>query len=181
MRNTARIATLILAVAAVTGCETDSRTHDTDDGGILLSISSFNGLPVTVSASSTSAAIGTVTVQSIVKNPGQGSSQLMNVEIDSYEVTYQRADLGTRVPPRLKEFLFGSIPVGGTFTLNNGPFLRIDQLDAQPFKDMRELGLDPETNSTVIRLRVGIQFFGRTLSGDVVQSQTGFFTVDVVP
>ena len=181
MRHSARIATLILAVAAVTGCETDSRTHDTDDGGILLSISSFNGLPVTVSASSTSAAIGTVTVQSIVKNPGQGSSQLMNVEIDSYEVTYQRADLGTRVPPRLKEFLFGSVPVGGTFTLNNGPFLRIDQLDGQPFKDMRELGLDPETNSTVIRLRVGIQFFGRTLSGDVVQSQPGYFTVDVVP
>jgi hypothetical protein len=181
MRHTARIATLILAVAAVTGCETDSRTHDTDDGGILLSISNFNGLPTSVSSSDTTATIGTITVQSIVKNPGQGSSQLMNVEIDSYEVTYQRADLGTRVPPRLKNFIFGSIPVGGTFTLSNGPFLRLDQLEGQPFKDMRDFGFDPETNSTVIRFRVGIQFFGRTLSGDIVQSEPGYFSLDVVP
>ena len=180
MRHTARIATLILAVAAVTGCETDSRTHDTDDGGVLLTISDFSVLPLTVSASAQFAQLPTVVVQSIVKNPGQGSSPLMNVEIDSYEVTYHRLDNGTRLPPRIKYFIFGHIPVGGTFTLENGPFLGPEQFDAQPLKDLRELGLDPETNSISVPIRVGIQFFGKTLTGDIVASQVASFTVQLV-
>jgi hypothetical protein len=181
MRHHARFAAFALAVVAILGCETDSRTHDTDDGGILLSISQFTGLPTRISASAFTASIGSISVQSIIKNPGQGSSQLMTVEMDSYECTYSRDDLGTRVPPRLKNFITGSVAAGGTFTLTNPPFMRIDQFEQQPLKDLRELGFDPETRSSVIRLKVGIQFFGRTLSGDVVQSEPGFFTLEVVP
>jgi hypothetical protein len=46
---------------------------------------------------------------------------------------------------------------------------------------MIELGLDPETNSTVIRMKVGLQFFGRTISGDIVQTQIAYFTLEIVP
>lgn len=181
MKHYARIAALSLAVAVATGCETDSRTHETDDGGIILSISRFGTIPVVLSASDGYAAIDSMTVQSIVKNPGQGSSQLMTVELDSYEVTYSRSDTGTRVPPRLKEFFVGTVTAGGTFTLLNGPYMRGEQFLAQPLKDLRELGFDPETSSTVIRLKVGVQFFGRTISGDVVQTEPGYFTLDVIP
>ena len=43
------------------------------------------------------------------------------------------------------------------------------------------LGYDPETTSEVIRLKVGIQFFGRTIAGDVVQTEPAFFSLEVVP
>jgi hypothetical protein len=181
MKHYARIAALSLAVAVATGCETDSRSHETDDGGILLSISRFGTIPVVLSASDGYASIDSITVQSIVKNPGQGSSQLMTVELDSYEVTYSRLDTGTRVPPRLKEYFVGTVTAGGTFTLLNGPYMRYEQFVGPPLEDLRELGYDPETNSTVIRLKVGIQFFGRTITGDVVQTEPGYFTLDVVP
>jgi hypothetical protein len=186
MRHHARIAALALTVVAVFACNTNERTGKTDDGGIILSISSFDGLPISISASQESqtgstVTVGEIVVTSIVKSPSQPTSQLMTVEMDSYEVTYQRADLGTRVPPRLKNFLLGSVPAGGTFTLNNGPILRIDQFEEQPIEDMLDLGYDSETTSTVIRLKVGIQFFGRTIAGDIVETAPGYFTLDIVP
>jgi len=186
MRHHARITVLALTVFAVLGCSAgNSRTQDTADGGIILSISNFNGLPTTISASASAAEgsvrIGSIAIQSIIKNPGQGSSQLMTVEMDSYEVTYSRDDFGTRVPPRLKNFIFGSVTAGGTFTLTNGPIMRFDQFEQQPLEDMIELGYDSETTSEVIRLKVGIQFFGRTIAGDIVQTEPAFFSLEVVP
>ena len=42
----------------------------------------------------------------------------MNVEIVSYEVTYSRADRGTRVPTKFVRGLFGVVPAGGQFKGN---------------------------------------------------------------
>jgi hypothetical protein len=183
MNRFARISGLALALVVALGCE--ASTDKTDGGGIILSISDFDGLPISISASGSAASgivqVGEIVVQSIVKNPSQPTSQLMRVEIDSYEVTFSRDDTGSRTPPRLKNFIFGTVDPGGTFTLLNGPIMRIDQFNNQPLKDMIEEGFDPETGSTVIRLRVGIQFFGRTISGDVVQTAPAYFTLEVLP
>jgi hypothetical protein len=183
MNRFARIFALATLTLAVFGCE--ARTDKSDGGGVLLSISDFDGLPTAISASAAVAAgqvtIGQITVQSVIKNPSQSTSELMTVEIESYEVTFQRDDTGTRIPPRLKNFVFGSVDAGGTFTLENGPIMRVDQLVNQPIRDMAEFGEDPETDSVVIRLKVGIQFFGRTISGDTVESAPAFFTLEVFP
>ncbi len=83
------IKTLALTCAALAfvGCE--SRTDKVDGGGVLLSLSDFDGLPVVVSASGDccNVAVETMTLQSILKNPAGASSDLMNVEIQSYEVS----------------------------------------------------------------------------------------------
>ena len=183
MNRFARIFGLALVVLAFVGCE--ARTDKTDGGGIILTISDFDGLPIAISASASAAAgvvqIGSITVQSVVKNPGQPTSALMTVEIESYEVTFERQDTGTRVPPRLKEYVFGTVTAGGTFILLNGPFMRIDQFNNQPIKDLLDFGVDTQTGSAVIRLKVGLRFFGRTLSGDPVESAPGFFTLEVFP
>jgi hypothetical protein len=183
MNRFARFTGLAIVALAALGCV--ARTEKTDGGGLLLSVSDFNGLPTRISASAGYAAgaisIGSITVQSVVKNPGQGSSSLMRVEIDSYEVTFSRDDSGSRIPPRLKNFIFGNVDANGTFTLDNAPIMRIDQFNNQPLKDMIEEGMDLETGSIVIRLKVGIQFFGRTLAGDLVQSQPAYFTLEVTP
>jgi len=179
MNRVTRIVALAAVALAFLGCE--SRTDKTDGGGVLLSISDFDGLPINVSASSSLAQIESITVQSVVKDPFGSTSDLMNVELQSYEVVFTRADTGTRNPPKLVEAIFGVVPVGGTFELENGPFMRIDQFNTVPIRDLVDFGYDTQTGSAVIRLTVAIRFFGRTLSGDAVDSAPAYFTIDVVP
>ena len=177
------IKTLALTCAALAfvGCE--SRTDKVDGGGVLLSLSDFDGLPVVVSASGDccNVAVESMTLQSILKNPGADSSDLMNVEIQSYEVVYTREDTGTRVPPKLVQAIFGVVPAGGTSQLDNYPVMRTDQFSNVPIEDLIDYGYDRETGSTVIRLRLAIRFFGRTLSGKPVDSAPAYFSVEVVP
>ena len=183
MKRFASITGIAILLVAALGCRT--RTEKTNGGGLTLSVSDFNGLPTRISASAGFAAgqvsIGTVSVRSVVRNPGAGSSNLMTVEIESYEVTFTRDDFGTRVPPKLKNYIFGSVQPNGTFTLNNGPIMRIDQFNNQPLFDMIYEGKDLETGSTVIRFKVAIQFFGRTIAGDIVESTPAYFTLEVTP
>src|SRR6187455_96410 len=122
---------------ALAGCE--SRTDKVDGGGVLLSLSDFDGLPIIISASGDccQVGVGTMTLTSIAKNPDAPTSSLMNVEIQSYEVTYTREDTGNRVPPKLVQSIFGVVPVGGTSTLDNYPVLREDQFNNQPFLDLK--------------------------------------------
>jgi hypothetical protein len=166
---------------ALTGCE--SSTDKVDAGGVILSLSDFDGLPIFVSASGNCCAVAveTMTLSSIAKNPGAPTGPLMNVEIQSYEVIYTREDSGTRVPPKLVQSIFGVVPVGGTSNLDNYPVLREDQFNNQPFRDLAQLGVDPETGSTVVRMRLTIRFFGRTLSGDAVESTPASFSIEVRP
>lgn len=182
MKLTTRLLTLGTLVLLLGACSSGD-ISETDSGGVLLSISDFDGLPtfVDVSASGGVATIGTITVQNIAKNPSTGTSSLMNVEVQSIEFTYTRDDTGTRLPPKLIEYNFGVVPVDGTSVYDNQPFLRPAQFEAQPLKDLADFGRDTETNTTVVRMRVTLRVFGRTLSGDAVASTPASFTVDVVP
>ena len=127
------------------------------------------------------AQITQITVANVVKDPTGTTSTLMNVEMQSYEVTYERLDGGTSVPPKLVEYIFGIAPVNGNYVLDNGPFMRAEQFNTNPLLNLGNTGVDGETGSRSIRLRVGIRFFGHTLSGDAVDSATAYFTLDVVP
>jgi hypothetical protein len=181
MNRFARIFALVALPLAVLGCE--ARTDKSDGGGILLSLS-IDGWPAIVSASNPTVppvTIEEMIVTSIVKNPSQATSQLMRVELEKYEVTFQRDDTGTRLPPRLVENIIASVDPGGTFTCENCFLMRVDQFAAQPLRDMIEYGRDRETDSPVVRLRVGIQFYGRTISGDSVSTAPASFTMEVVP
>jgi hypothetical protein len=181
MNRFARIFALATLTLAVLGCE--SRTDKSDGGGILLSLS-IDGWPAIISVSSPEVppvTIEQMIVKSVIKNPGQPTSELMKVEIDKYEVTFQRDDTGSRLPPRLVENIIGSVDPGGTFTCLGCYIMRVDQFNNQPLRDMIELGRDSETDSEVIRFRVGVQFFGRTISGDTVETAPASFTMEVVP
>jgi hypothetical protein len=172
----------MLLSLAVLGCE--SRTDKVDGGGVLLSISNFDGLPVQVSMDAASLTglvqVGEITVQNVVKNPSGGTSNLMNVEIDSYEVTFSRADTGTRLPPPLVRNLFGIIPVGGSDTIENLPILTLEQINSPPLSDLftRNGGIDLETGGQTILLNLSLRFFGETLSGDEVDTAPARFTIE---
>lgn len=179
MKSKARVLPLVvLALAACLGCR--SRT-DRSEGTVLLSVSDFDELPVSVSASSGPYQIGQVTLRNVAKDPGGSTGPLQDIEMRSYEVRYTRLDTGSRQIAPLVEPLFGVVPVGGTSQFDNLPFLRPAQVANPPLSDLTNFGSDQQTGSQVIPLRVTLRFFGRTLSGDDVVSEPASFNIDVVP
>lgn len=185
MRRLSSFLAIGALLLASTACE--NRTDRTDGGGVLLSISDFDGLPIQVSANGAFAvgfvSIDQITVQNITKDPGQPTSDLMNVEMKSYEVTFSRADTGTRVPPPLVRQILGLAPVNGTETYDNLPILTLEQLDTIPISDLlvQNGSFDKETGLQTILLNFSIRFFGRTITGDEVATAPEGFTVEIVP
>ena len=178
---------LFLSLLAVVAAGCESRTDEVDGGGVLLSISDFDGLPIGASVNQ-SAQVGFIqveelTVSNIIKDPNGTGSSLMNVEIQSYEVTYTRGDTGTRIPPPMVRGIFGVAPAGGDYVIENLPVMAIEQLNNPPLSDLlfQNGGFDKETGSTTIKLNFIMRFFGRTLSGDEVETEPFFFTVDFFP
>lgn len=184
--RTLKLGTIVLLAVALTACE--SRTDKTDSGGVLLSVSDFDGLPVQIAVNAAVQAGGLVQVeeidiQNIAKDPTGPTSNLMNVEMESYEVRYSRADTGTRLPPPFVELIFGVAPVNGDLSYENLPVMNLAQLESPPLSDLLVLNgaFDQETGDDKITLNLSMRFFGRTLSGDPVSSAPAGFTVVFVP
>jgi len=180
MFKTKGILLCLVAVLALSGCE--SRT-DRSEGGVILSISDFDGLPVRVNVNTSSAVqLGSITIQNIPKNPNADTTQLMNVEMTSYEVTYTRVDSGNRVPETLVEGIFGVTPVNGVNVYNNLVIMGAAQFLNPPLEDLLTVngGIDTETGSPVIKLRFRIRFFGRTLTGESVATAPAEFDIEFV-
>jgi hypothetical protein len=180
----ATLGTLAVALTALLGCQ--SRTDRTDGGGVLLSVSQLSMpptqfiLPKMPTPGMLLPSITSVTIQNLVKDPTPTStSMLENVELNEYEVIYTRADSGTRVPPPLIENFGGVVPVNGTLLISNLAILANNQVDTLPISDIAQYGVDRETNSTIIVLNVSIIFFGKTLSGQAVQTTPSGFTMEV--
>ena len=178
---------LLAVMMAVTLVSCSSDADKVDSGGVRLSITDFDGLPIAVSVNTAAGLqfvqVGDIDVENVALDPTGATSDLMDVEIRSYEVTYSRADTGTRVPTSYTRGLFGIAPVNGTFTVENLPVMGLDQLLNEPLSDLlfENGGVDEETGSTRIQLNFKIIFFGRTIAGKSVQSGPGFFTVEFTP
>ena len=169
---------VFLLVAALAGCR--SRT-DRSEGTVILSVTDFDELPAQVSVTSGPFSIGQIQLRSIPKDPTGSTSDLQSVEIRSYEISFVRRDTGRRVPPALVQSVFGLVAPGSTTTFDNLPLMTADQLQNPPLLDLARTGRDSETGSAVIVLDARLRFFGRTLSGDDIVSNTAAFTIEVVP
>lgn len=181
MRNLTRVALAVLVAAFSWSCD-DHETTDT--GGVTIAYGTLTGFPSQVAVNSELAdgelALGSIVLRSIpTGNPGDFS----DIQIQSYEVTYTRADGGTRVPPPLVRFYTGNLPTGGTFTANGVTILGVDQIFSPPINDLFFIngGLDRETSRTRIILNYHLRFFGRTLSGREIESPVLRETIELVP
>jgi hypothetical protein len=189
MRNAAKTALVLAILLLALGC--NSRVDNTDGGGVLLSVSDFDQLPNAISVSDVRPGPGiaglvlipSITIESIVRDIDGDTSDLMNIEMQSYEVTFTRADGGTRVPPPLVEKIFGVVTPGGTETYLNLPIMRSDQIENPPLEDLflENGGFDKETDRTNVLLNVSIRFFGRSIAGEAVDTAPARFTVEFVP
>ena len=178
MKRTVSLLSLAVLVLALGSCR--SRT-DRSEGSVLLSVTDFDGLPLSVSTTAGPTSIGEITLQNFAKDPNGTVSDLQSIELRSYEVRFSRRDTGTRVPPPMVKSIFSLVPVNGTATITNVPFLTADQLFNPPLSDLATNGADKETGSQVIVLNVSMRFFGRTIAGDDIASDPASFTVEVVP
>ena len=119
--------------------------------------------------------IATINLASHLKNPSQSDPQgFANVMCETYTVHFKRTDGGTRVPP---DQTFGCgplIPSGGSATLSNFPILPASAIQASPFDQLLPFngGFDRETGRAEIDTAFEITFFGHTVSGQRVQSET---------
>ena len=119
--------------------------------------------------------VATIRLKSTLKNPSQSDPQgFADVMCTSYTVHFKRNDGGTRVPP---DQSFGCgilIPSGSTATLSNFPVLPASAIQASPFDQLLPFngGFDRETGKSEIDTTFDITFFGNTVSGQRVQSET---------
>jgi hypothetical protein len=178
MTTKLRLAALSLLVLAGMSC--NSRT-DRSEGSVLLTVSTFDQVPVTVSVTGGPTQLGSITLRSVALDPTGTTSSLQDIQMRSYEVRYARRDTGTRLPQPLVESLFGNVAVNATTVFNNLVFLRTAQLSSPPLSDLANFGTDQQTGSRIIPLRITLRFFGRTLSGTDIVSDPVSFDVEVVP
>ena len=119
--------------------------------------------------------IDTIVLVSRLKNISQTDPLgFGDVQLNSYTVRYRRTDGGTRVP-EVQTFGVGIVvPSGGTATLSNFPVLAADALQLTPFDQLLPFngGIDRETGRNEIQTTFDLTFFGRTVSGHRVQSET---------
>jgi hypothetical protein len=160
----------------------------TDQGGVLLRITDFDGLPVQASVNTLAPGgfltVGTITVTNTPISQIQPTSPLMDVEIERYEIGFNRADAGTKTPQPTVRGIFGAVPVGGTLTLNNLPLISAEEFTKQPLSDLLFVNgaVDSETGSEAILLNLELKFFGQTADGTHVQTQVpARFTVQFIP
>ncbi len=178
MTRKATFCLMLVLFVALAGCR--ERT-DRREGTVILSITDFDGLPLIISASSTIVQVEEIVLQNFPKDPTGTTSDLQSIELRSYEIRFVRRDTGTRVPPPLVQGVFGLVPVGGTSTLNNLPVMMADQLLNSPLRELARTGVDAETGSSVVLLDAHMRFFGRTLSGDDITSDSARFTLEIRP
>lgn len=119
--------------------------------------------------------IDTINLRSQLKDPGStDTAGFADVQVNSYTVVFRRTDGGTVVPPP-QTFGAGVIlPVNSTATLSNFPVLPASMIQQSPFDQLLPFngGVDRQTNRDEIDMAFDLTFFGSTVSGHRVQSET---------
>lgn len=170
---------LVAGLGALPGCSTNSQG---DDAAPLYLTVDFTLLPATKNVADGSLLqIQTVTIKSVMKSPTAATSSMLDVRLDDYVIEWKRIDGGTKAP---KSEVFGGnviVPVGGTTTLSNYPFMSISALGLSPLDQLFPFngGIDRETGKSEIRCIGTVTFRGHTMSGQPVQG-TGAFDMTFI-
>jgi hypothetical protein len=170
--------TLLLAIASVgtltlaSGC---SNTAGQSESPVFVTVN-IEQQPGFVNVAAPAAVqVDTITLQSSRKNPDSVDSLgFSDVQVNQYTVVYRRTDGGTIVPAP-ETFACGVLlPHDGTATLSDFPVLYQTAIQQTPFDQLLPFngGIDRETGRDEIDMAFDITFYGLTVSGKRVQSQT---------
>ncbi|HWS46047.1 MAG TPA: hypothetical protein VN636_09325 [Acidimicrobiia bacterium] len=163
-----------ILLALLPGCSTNTQG---DDASPVFLQGSFTLLPLQKNvADNTPLQFSSTTLKNVLKAPST-SIQFLDVQVDSYTVTWQRIDGGKTASPTQ---IFGgevSVPAGGSSTLNNYPYMSADSLIRPPLDQLFPYngGIDHETGRAEIRQAGVVIWQGHTLSGQPVSSVPATF------
>jgi hypothetical protein len=173
MKRKAFIAlTVVALLAAATGCtnpqgESEAPvfiTVDLQQQPLLIDVE--NPVPLQIPS---------IELASELKDPDATDPQgFADTQIGEYTVTFFRLDGGTIVPPMQTFAAAVVVPSGGTATLENFPIMTGASIQQSPFDQLLPFngGIDRETGLNEIHMGYRLTFFGLTVSGKRVQSQT---------
>jgi hypothetical protein len=119
--------------------------------------------------------INTMVLTGHLKNGTQTDPQgFATTIVEGYTVHFRRTDGGTRVPPDQLFGEGGTVPANGSATLSNFPVVPVSAIQASPFDQLLSFngGIDRETGKTEIQMAFDITFFGHTVAGQRVLSQS---------
>jgi hypothetical protein len=172
MKKRALIAAALVLIALAPGCTNDEGETEAP----VFITTSIDLQPGFVDvATPVAVQLPIITLNSRLKNPSQTDPQgFADTQINSYTVRFRRTDGGTLVPP-VQTFGAGVVvPSGGRVVLNNFPILPASAVQQSPFDQLLPFngGVDRETGRNEIRVAYDLTFFGRTVSGHRVQSET---------
>jgi hypothetical protein len=175
-KTTASALTLgALLLALLPGCSTNTQG---DDAAPVFLVGEFTELPLEkLLVDASPLQFKTTSLHNHLKVPGTGTTTFLDVQVDSYVVRWTRLDGGTKASA--SEVFGGNqiVPVDGTSTLNNYPYMSADALLRPPLDQLYPFngGIDHETGKAQIRQAGHVTWYGHTLSGQAVVSSEATF------
>lgn len=170
----------ITLLLVFSGCT--ERLGETDTGGVALEVE-FEDSTFRIGVNDSDlVALDQVVITSVVTSP-TGSSSFMDVQLNTIELTYARADTGSRVPVPFVYNVVGTVPAGGQLNYTGLPIMTVEQLRGEPLADLlfQNGAVDSETGASIIKLNVTMRVFGQTLAGVDVASVPRSQTFEFVP
>jgi hypothetical protein len=162
----------LAALAAVTGC---TNQQGTTEAPVFITVDLQDQTGFVNIATPAPVQLATIVLTSHLKDSSATDPQgFANTQVNEYTVSYRRTDGGTLVPP-VQTFGCGVlVPSGGSSTLSNFPVLTQPAVTGTPFDQLLPFngGIDRQTGRDEIDTAFDITFFGTTVSGLRVQSQT---------
>ncbi len=170
----ARALPLALALLLLPSCSTN---QEGDSATPIYLTADFTLLPAIKNVADGSLLqLQTVTLKSNMKSATAVPSSFLDTRLETYTIDWKRIDGGTKAP--MSETFGGNvlIPVGGTTTLSNYPFMSISALSQSPFDQLFPFngGIDRETGRSEIRCIGTVTFRGHTVAGQTVQGVGSF-------
>ena len=173
MRKTLLLGMTALAALALTGGCTNKQGSTESPVFITVNIEFQPGFINVADAAPVQ--INTMTLASHLKDPTSTDPQgFSDTQINQYTVVFRRTDGGTLVPPPQTFGCGVLVPHDGTATLNDFPVLYATAVQQSPFDQLLPFngGIDRQTGRSEIDTAFDITFFGTTVSGKRVQSET---------
>jgi hypothetical protein len=165
------------AVAALPGCSTNTQG---DSASPVFLYGEFTTLPLQkLLTDATPLQFSSTTLHSVLKTTGITSLQFLDVQVDSYVVSWTRVDGGTVASASQTFGGDSTVPAGGTTTLTNYPYMTADALLRPPLDALYPFngGIDPVTGKAEIVQAGHVIWYGHTLSGQPVTSTVATFNM----
>src|SRR5258706_6283157 len=176
MKKIALIVAIALPSVAILSCNSVAR----EAGAVELVVSgtqNINQIDLLPAAAGCATSLGTVTlrVQTLENKPTR--TDLLDVKLDRYQVSYLRTDGGKLVPPGFVRSTAQVITLtGGAQSLSDFIAFETNAFNQAPFVALlpQNGGKDPETGLGFVKLNIVLTVYGQTLAGDRVQGSAAF-------